>query len=174
MQQFQSNAADTIVDGIESGFGGNFGGKGGYGDDFGPANFGSATEAVGTVITTALDMGAIELPPGFNKQKWPFEEEKKEGRDDKKATREETKEQSLLTSMPLQDALANLMQIEVENALLNKSKSVGDIMLEIINNGPQTGKGSNQKPCTTMECLLIAATDAAREFNKQEMEKKRE
>jgi hypothetical protein len=135
---------------------------------FGPANFptnfdiGSATEAVGTFITTGLDMGAIELPPGFNKQKWPFEEEKKEGRDDKKATREETKEQSLLTSMPLQDALAHLMQIEVENALLNKSKSVGDIMLEILNNGPTTGKGSNQKVCTTMECLLIAATDAAK------------
>jgi hypothetical protein len=73
----------------------------------------------------------------------------------------------------MQEALAAQMQLEVENALMNKSKSVGEIMMEIMNQ-ETTGQGTSQKVCTTMECLLIAATEAAKEFNKREMEKKRE
>jgi hypothetical protein len=92
MQQFLGTAAGAIVDGIDSGKFDNFIGKDGFDNDFanmtkfGPMSdfAGYKTEAVGTVATAALDMGVIQLPPGFKKQKFPgFEEKKKEDKGDK-------------------------------------------------------------------------------------------
>jgi len=188
MQQFLGDTAGQIVDGIEGGAFEDFAGQGfnaagGFGDDFanatqfatdrfGPGGFGEAIngiateQAIGTVFATGVSMGAIQLPPGFNKQKFPgFEEKKKEDREDQRdTTRDENREPSFLETMPLQEALAAQMQFEVENALLNKSKSVGDIMLEILNSETSTTTG---KACTTMECLLIAATTAAADYSRQ-------
>jgi hypothetical protein len=63
--------------------------------------------------------------------------------------------------MPLSVALATQMTREVEDALINKTKSVSEYMLEFMNMSAEPGT----KPCTTMECLLVASLEGARMFS---------
>lgn len=63
--------------------------------------------------------------------------------------------------MPLSVALATQMTREVEDALINQSKTVSEYMIEFMNMTTEPGT----KPNTTMEGLLIAALEGARMYS---------